>query len=105
MSAGNKHCGVGGTAQDGSISTKDTVKDGGPDGGNENSDSSYQPSEGVDDSAPKTTRSGGQHGQAKTSNPNYGVGGTAKDGDISTADTVADGGPDDGEADPDFKPT
>lgn len=33
-----------------------------------------------------------------------GVGGTAKDGGMSTAATVADGGPDDEKADPDFKP-
>lgn len=33
-----------------------------------------------------------------------GVGGTAKDGGMSTAATVADGGPDDKKADPDYKP-
>lgn len=34
-----------------------------------------------------------------TSNPNRGVGGTAQDGGLSTADTVADGGPDGKEQD------
>ena len=43
--------------------------------------------------------------QGKTSNPNQNVGGTAKDGGLSTADTVADGGEDDKEKDPDFKPS
>lgn len=33
-----------------------------------------------------------------------GVGGTAKDGGLSTAATVADGGPDDPKADPTYKP-
>ncbi|KAK4505757.1 hypothetical protein PRZ48_003722 [Zasmidium cellare] len=37
-------------------------------------------------------------------NKNYGVGGTDKDGGLSTADTVADGGPDDEEEDGEFKP-
>ncbi|KJX94073.1 hypothetical protein TI39_contig4220g00002 [Zymoseptoria brevis] len=46
--------------------------------------------------ADSTTSTG--KGEAKTSNPKPGVGGTAQDGGISTADTVADGGPDDQEA-------
>lgn len=33
-----------------------------------------------------------------------GVGGTAQDGGMSTAATVADGGPDSKDNDPDFKP-
>lgn len=37
-----------------------------------------------------------------TSNPAPGVGGTAKDGGLSTADTVADGGPDNKQEDPSF---
>lgn len=37
-------------------------------------------------------------------NPAPGVGGTAQDGGMSTAATVADGGPDDKAADPDYKP-
>ncbi|MCJ1276224.1 hypothetical protein MMC21_004029 [Puttea exsequens] len=42
---------------------------------------------------------------AKPESDKYGVGGTAKDGDVSTADTVADGGVDeDQEEDGDFKP-
>lgn len=45
-----------------------------------------------------------QSKQGKRSNPNQNVGGTAKDGGLSTEDTVADGGEDDAEADPDFKP-
>ncbi|KXT14890.1 hypothetical protein AC579_757 [Pseudocercospora musae] len=43
-------------------------------------------------------------GEAHVGNKNYGVGGTSKDGGLSTADTVADGGPDDAEEDEDFKP-
>lgn len=43
--------------------------------------------------------------EAKPESDKFGVGGTAKDGDVSTADTVADGGPDeDQEADEEFKP-
>ena len=37
-----------------------------------------------------------------TENPNYNVGGTAKDGGLSTADTVADGGPDSKQEDPSY---
>ncbi|CAF9941357.1 hypothetical protein IMSHALPRED_002540 [Imshaugia aleurites] len=43
--------------------------------------------------------------EAQPSSAEYGVGGTAKDGDVSTADTVADGGPDEDQgADEEFKP-
>ncbi|EME47644.1 hypothetical protein DOTSEDRAFT_69561 [Dothistroma septosporum NZE10] len=42
--------------------------------------------------------------EAHTGNPNRNVGGTAKDGGLSTADTVADGGPDDAEEDGEYKP-
>lgn len=43
--------------------------------------------------------------EAKPESDKFGVGGTAKDGDVSTADTVADGGPDeDQEVDEEFKP-
>lgn len=43
-------------------------------------------------------------GGAHTGNKVYGVGGTAKDGGASTADTVADGGPDGEEDSGTFKP-
>ena len=51
----------------------------------------------------------GQHYTRSTNpagpgNPIYGVGGTAKDGGVSTAATVADGGPNDAEKDPTYKP-
>jgi len=39
-----------------------------------------------------------------TSNPAPGVGGTAKDGGLSTAGTVSDGGPSGGEKDSQFLP-
>jgi len=43
--------------------------------------------------------------EGKTSNSKYGVGGTAKDGGISTADTVADGGQDAPEEDGEYQPS
>ncbi|KAK3704063.1 hypothetical protein LTR37_014038 [Vermiconidia calcicola] len=43
--------------------------------------------------------------RGKTSNPNENVGDTAKDGGLSTAATVADGGPDDQKSDPTYKPS
>ncbi|KAK3719665.1 hypothetical protein LTR37_004202 [Vermiconidia calcicola] len=43
--------------------------------------------------------------RGKTSNPNENVGGTAKDGGLSTAATVADGGPDDQKSDSTYKPS
>lgn len=48
MSAGpgNPHYNVGGTAQDGGLSTADTVRDGGTDGGNREADSPFVPSSG-----------------------------------------------------------
>lgn len=42
--------------------------------------------------------------KAGKGNPAPGVGGTAKDGGLSTGATVADGGPDDGKADSTYKP-
>ncbi|CAF9933808.1 MAG: hypothetical protein ALECFALPRED_005758 [Alectoria fallacina] len=44
--------------------------------------------------------------EAKPESDEFGVGGTAQDGGVSTAGTVADGGPDDEdeEADGEFKP-
>ncbi|KAL8856761.1 MAG: hypothetical protein Q9178_006598 [Gyalolechia marmorata] len=42
--------------------------------------------------------------EAKPDNPIYGVGGTAKDGGVSTAATVADGGPDDSKKDETYQP-
>ncbi|KAE9379465.1 hypothetical protein N431DRAFT_460721 [Stipitochalara longipes BDJ] len=42
--------------------------------------------------------------EGKTSNPKFGVGGTSKDGGMSTADTVADGGQDAPEEDGEYKP-
>lgn len=50
------------------------------------------------------TKSDRYSGGAKTENAAPGVGGTAKDGGLSTAATVADGGPDDKQEDPDYKP-
>ncbi|KAK5173028.1 uncharacterized protein LTR77_003150 [Saxophila tyrrhenica] len=43
--------------------------------------------------------------RGKTSNPADNVGGTSKDGGLSTAATVADGGPDDKKDDPSYKPS
>ena len=42
---------------------------------------------------------------AHTGNPARNVGGTAKDGGLSTGATVADGGPNDQKADPTYKPS
>ncbi|KAF7197938.1 hypothetical protein HII31_00652 [Pseudocercospora fuligena] len=110
MSTENPNYNVGGTAKDGGLSTADTVADGDVDGGNRPSDGTYEPDVGGK-AAPKALRSktGGTEGskntgEAHVGNKNYGVGGTAKDGGLSTADTVADGGPDDPEKDGDFKP-
>ncbi|PIA98876.1 hypothetical protein CB0940_02443 [Cercospora beticola] len=129
MSTGNPNYGVGGTAQDGGLSTADTVRDGGPDGGNRGSDDSYVPSsEGGRQTRSKTSAiasdvsaregkssnevrqavldgnaaSGGNG--AHVGNPNRNVGGTAGDGGVSTADTVADGGPNPAEEDSTYKP-
>ncbi|KAF2716433.1 hypothetical protein K431DRAFT_316557 [Polychaeton citri CBS 116435] len=105
---GNPAPGVGGTAQDGGLSTADTVADGGP--SEQAPDASYKP-EGVagvgDAPEPKQrdTRSGkAADGEAHVGNPAPGVGGTAGDGGLSTADTVADGGPDGEEEDGTYKP-
>lgn len=43
MSTSNQNYGVGGTAKDGGLSTADTVRDGGADGGNRPEDSTYAP--------------------------------------------------------------
>lgn len=43
MSTSNQNYGVGGTAKDGGLSTADTVRDGGADGGNRAEDSTYAP--------------------------------------------------------------
>ncbi|KAK3055824.1 hypothetical protein LTR09_003058 [Extremus antarcticus] len=65
--------------------------------------------------ASKNDDAGNTKPRGKTSNPNQNVGGTAhiadaslwcsKDGGLSTADTVADGGPDDEEKDSSSKPS
>jgi len=95
MSTGNPAPGVGGTAQDGGLSTAATVSDGGPDV--KRGDSQYLPPGGQ---SQEQSYQGGAH----TGNPAPGVGGTAKDGGLSTAATVEDGGPDDRAQDPDYKP-
>ncbi|KAJ8606782.1 hypothetical protein MRB53_040708 [Persea americana] len=98
MSASNPAPGVGGTAKDGGLSTADTVRDGGPTGNtNAHGKEQYLP-EGAE--AQEKAYTGG----AKESNPAPNVGGTAKDGGLSTAATVADGGPDDMPEDGDYKP-
>ncbi|KXT07285.1 hypothetical protein AC578_2387 [Pseudocercospora eumusae] len=109
MSTENPNYNVGGTAKDGGLSTADTVADGDVDGGNRPSDSPYEPDGDVaGKAAPKETRSktesSNNSSRAHVGNENFGVGGTSKDGGLSTADTVADGGPDDAEEDEDFKP-
>ena len=45
------------------------------------------------------------HSGAHKGNPARNVGGTAKDGGLSTGATVADGGPNDSKADPTYKPS
>ncbi|USW49845.1 hypothetical protein Slin15195_G031640 [Septoria linicola] len=109
MSTGNPNYNVGGTAKDGGVSTADTVLDGGSDGGNRLSDETYVPSSGASGGSgfqtrSKTSESNTKTNEAHVGNPNRNVGGTAQDGGVSTADTVADGGPDAAEEDGDFKP-
>ncbi|GAB7366434.1 hypothetical protein MBLNU230_g8231t1 [Neophaeotheca triangularis] len=94
MSTNNPAPGVGGTAKDGGLSTAATVADGGPN--DKEPDGQYLP-EGVKSMEGHYTRS---KDNVQTSNPAPGVGGTAKDGGLSTAATVADGGPDDQKEDP-----
>merc|ERR1739841_5370 len=94
MSVGNPAPNVGGTAQDGGLSTADTVRDGGPD--DKRVDAQYLPPGGESQEKPFTR----SQGNVKTSNPAPGVGGTAKDGGLSTAATVSDGGPEDRAEDP-----
>jgi len=115
MSTSNPAPGVGGTAKDGGLSTADTVADGGPN--DQAQDPSYAPPGGKPDSgqyvlpllpsmaARLTQGHSNTRSKAGPGNPAPGVGGTAKDGGLSTADTVADGGPDDKEEDPTFKPS
>ncbi|KAK3664371.1 hypothetical protein LTR22_004784 [Elasticomyces elasticus] len=98
MSTSNSAPGVGGTAKDGGLSTAATVSDGGPSGGEK--DSQYLPP-GGESQEKAYTRS---EANAKTSNSAPGVGGTSQDGGLSTADTVADGGPSKQASDPDYKP-
>jgi hypothetical protein len=57
MSTGNPNHNVGGTAQDGGLSTADTVKDGGPDGGNRPQDTSFVPDQDVSGTSKPQTRS------------------------------------------------
>lgn len=89
---GNPAPNVGGTAKDGGLSTGATVADGGP------NDSAADPSYAGDDGKAADPKNAGPGNAAP------GVGGTAKDGGLSTAATVADGGPDDPKADPTYKP-
>ncbi|KAK0255749.1 hypothetical protein B0A54_14366 [Friedmanniomyces endolithicus] len=98
MSTSNPAPGVGGTAQDGGLSTAATVADGGPSGGEK--DSQYLPP-GTESSEKPYSKS---EENAKTSNPAPGVGGTSQDGGLSTAATVSDGGPSKQAEDPDYKP-
>ncbi|KAK1072032.1 hypothetical protein LTR12_003436 [Friedmanniomyces endolithicus] len=77
MSTSNPAPGVGGTAKDGGLSTAATVADGGPSGGEQ--DSQYLPP-----------------GTESSEKP--------QDGGLSTAATVSDGGPSKQAEDPDYKP-
>lgn len=106
MTTSNPNYNVGGTAKDGGISTAATVEDGGVDGGNRDAagNEDYVPSEEgngkgkskTDSSSSSTSKATnnekedvGKKGTAHVGNPNYNVGGTAQDGGVSTADTVA----------------
>ncbi|KAI6869581.1 hypothetical protein KC343_g19403 [Hortaea werneckii] len=100
MSTSNPAPGVGGTAKDGGLSTAASVADGGPSAQQPDNTSQYLPPGGESREKPFTR----SEANAQTSNPAPGVGGTAQDGGISTAATVADGGPNSKEADPDYKP-
>ncbi|KAK3072361.1 hypothetical protein LTR53_006939 [Teratosphaeriaceae sp. CCFEE 6253] len=100
MSTSNPAPGVGGTAQDGGLSTAATVADGGPDA-QSSQDAQFLPA-GVKSSEKPYSKS---ETNAKTSNAAPGVGGTSQDGGLSTAATVADGGPSAQEDDPDYKPS
>jgi len=98
MSTSNPAPGVGGTAQDGGLSTAATVADGGPSGNTRSHGKEQYLPEGVESSEKAYTDG------AKTSNPAPGVGGTSKDGGLSTAATVSDGGPTGAAEDKDYKP-
>ncbi|TKA43715.1 hypothetical protein B0A55_13366, partial [Friedmanniomyces simplex] len=102
MSTSNPAPGVGGTAQDGGLSTAATVADGGPSGGGGGGekDSQYLPP-GTESAEKRYSKS---EANAQTSNPAPGVGGTSQDGGLSTAATVSDGGPSEQAGDTDYKP-
>ena len=70
MSTSNENYGVGGTAKDGGLSTADTVRDGGSDGGNRGEDTTYEPTQDVKDDVASNRH-------AHAGNPISGVGGTA----------------------------
>merc|ERR1711915_331471 len=95
MSTSNPAPGVGGTAKDGGLSTAASVADGGPSAQQPDNTSQYLPPGGESREKPFTR----SEANAQTSNPAPGVGGTAQDGGLSTAATVADGGPNSKEAD------
>ncbi|TKA25525.1 hypothetical protein B0A50_05386 [Salinomyces thailandicus] len=101
MSTSNPAPGVGGTAKDGGLSTAASVADGGPSDQQPDNSSQYLPPGGQSQEKPVTRSDTG----AKTSNPAPGVGGTAQDGGLSTAATVADGGPDNRREDPTYQPS
>ncbi|EMC96286.1 hypothetical protein BAUCODRAFT_24090 [Baudoinia panamericana UAMH 10762] len=105
MSTSNPAPGVGGTAKDGGLSTAATVADGGPSGSKQ--DGQYLPEDMESSETPSVlpgSRKLANEANAKTSNHAPGVGGTAQDGGLSTAATVADGGPNNRAEDPDYKP-
>ncbi|KAI9655225.1 MAG: hypothetical protein M1831_004935 [Alyxoria varia] len=95
MTTNNPAPGVGGTAKDGGLSTAASVADGGPDP--KAPDGQYLPPNTRSQEKKQFEES---QANVKQSNPAPNVGGTAKDGGLSTAATVADGGPDDKEEDP-----